>query len=139
MGTYSQLLQNRKPPVPAEVEVYSPQSAPPKDTPTGNDVASNIAVQQASNIAIQQATNIARWPLGEEDIAALQESTYKPQTFRLSESEVEWLKDTAYRLSKELKRGRVNQVDILRVGLRLFNNLLATNKAGLIKTLEEMK
>lgn len=131
MGTYSQLIQNKKPTPPTMIEVYSPQSVSPEPSQTKDDVASNIAIQQASNIAILQ--------FDEADIAALQESTYKPQTFRLSESEVEWLKDTAYRLSKELKRGRVNQVDILRVSLRLFNNMLATNKADLIEAFEKMK
>ncbi len=131
MGTYSQLLQNKKPPASPVVEVYPPQAAPSEADPPPDDIASNIAIQQASNIAIL--------PFDEADIAALQESTYKPQTFRFSESEVEWLKDTAYRLSKELKRGRVNQVDILRVSLRLFKRLLAADKAGLLETIEKMK
>lgn len=131
MGTYSQLLQNKKPPASPVVEVYPSQDAPSETDPPPDDIASNIAIQQASNIAIL--------PFDEADIAALQESTYKPQTFRFSESEVEWLKDTAYRLSKELKRGRVNQVDILRVSLRLFKRLLAADKAGLLQTIEKMK
>lgn len=131
MGTYSQLLQNKKPPASPVVDVYPPKTASSKADPPPDDIASNIAIQQASNIDIL--------PFDEADIAALQESTYKPQTFRFSESEVEWLKDTAYHLSKELKRGRVNQIDILRVSLRLFKNLLATDKAGLIETIEKMK
>lgn len=131
MGTYSQLLQNKKPPASPAVEVYPPQANSSEPERPGDDIASNIAIQQASNIAIL--------PFDEADIAALQESTYKPQTFRFSESEVEWLKDTAYRLSKDLKRGRVNQVDILRVSLRLFKRLLATDKARLLQTIEKMK
>lgn len=131
MGTYSQLLQNKKPPASPVVDVYPPRATTSEPEKPGDDIASNIAVQQASNIAIL--------PFDEADIAALQESTYKPQTFRFSESEVEWLKDTAYRLSKDLKRGRVNQVDILRVSLRLFKRLLATDKAGLLQTIEKMK
>lgn len=132
MGTYSQLLQNKKPPASPAVEVYPARPEPSEPVQeTGNNMASNIAIQQASNIAVLQ--------FSEADIAALQESTYKPQTFRFSEEEIEWLKDTAYQLSKASKRGRVNQVDILRVSLLLFRNLLATDKTGLLAVIEKMK
>ena len=74
-----------------------------------------------------------------EDLAALRQGTYKPQTFRFTETEMAWLREVAYQLSKDLPRGKVNQVDLLRIGLRLVHKLLATNKNDLIHILEEMK
>jgi hypothetical protein len=85
----------------------------------------------ASNITILQFT--------EDEIEELREPAYKAQTFRLTEKETEWVKDTSYRLSKEVKRGKVSQADILRISFRLFENLLALNKADLIKILERIK
>jgi lysyl-tRNA synthetase class I len=85
----------------------------------------------ASNIAILQFTD--------DEIKELREPAYKAQTFRLTTKETEWVKDTAYRLSKEIKRGKVSQADILRISFRLFDNLLAINKAELIKILERIK
>ena len=92
-------------------------------------------IKQSSNIA----NNIAILQLTNDDIEQLKETAYQAQTYRLSEREIEWIKDTAYRLSKEVKRGKVAQTDILRVSLKLFENLLATNKAGLITILEKIK
>jgi len=85
----------------------------------------------ASNITILQFTD--------DEIEELREPAYKAQTFRLTERETEWVKDTAYRLSKEIKRGKVSQADILRISFRLFENLLEINKADLIKILEHIK
>ena len=85
----------------------------------------------ASNITILQFT--------EDEVEELREPAYKAQTFRLTEKETEWVKDTSYRLGKEVKRGKVSQADILRISFRLFENLLAMNKADLIKILERIK
>ena len=95
----------------------------------------NEEIQQTSNIA----SNIAILQLTNEDIEDLKEPSYQPQTYRLSEREIEWIKDTAYRLSKEIRRGKVSQVDILRIAIKLFENSLATNKADLIEILEKIK
>ena len=73
------------------------------------------------------------------DIEHLRESAYKAQTYRFSEREVEWIKDAAHNLSKELRRGKVAQVDILRVAIKLLENALATSKADLIDIFERMK
>lgn len=89
--------------------------------------ASNIT----SNMTILQFTN--------DEIEDLREPAYMAQTFRLTGREIEWVKDTAYRLSKEIKRGKVSQADILRIALKLFANLLEINKADLIKILERIK
>ena len=95
----------------------------------------NIANKQADNLA----SNIAILQFDEVDIEALREAAYKAQTYRLTDREIDWIKDAAYRLSKEVKRGKVTQVDILRVGIKLFERLLTINKAGVIKLLEQIK
>lgn len=93
------------------------------------------SIKQASNIV----SNIAILQLTDEDIEQLRETAYQAQTYRLSKREIEWIKDIAYRLSKEVKRGKVAQIDVLRIALKLFENLLATNKADLIAILEKIK
>ena len=77
--------------------------------------------------------------LDERDIEELREPAYQAQTFRLTQTEVEWIKDTAYRLSKELPRGKAAQADILRISLRLFQNLLASNRDDLLTILQSIK
>ena len=115
-----------------------------KTTPENEpDVASNTATVQPSNTATQQhdniASNFAILQLNEDDIDSLRQGTYQPQTFRLREEEIEWLRDQSYQLSKEMKRGKVTQVDILRLGLRICYKLMKTNKNDLVKVLKEMK
>jgi hypothetical protein len=83
--------------------------------------------------------NITILHLDETDITRLREATDRVQTYRLTRHEIEWMKDTAYRLSKELKRGKVAQADILRIAILLFENYLAMNKGELIEILEKMK
>ena len=96
-----------------------------------NNMTSNIASKLASNIAILQFTD--------DEVDELKESAFKAQTFRFTDREIEWLKDTSYRLSKEIKRGKVSQVDIIRISFKLFEALLASNKADLLKILERIK
>ena len=98
-----------------------------KENKKVNNMTNNIT----SNITILQFTN--------DEIEELREPAYMAQTFRLTEREIEWVKDTAYRLSKEIKRGKVSQADILRISFKLFENLLEINKADLIKILERIK
>ena len=138
MGTYSQLLQKPQPALgqPEPNPVPETEAQPPI-------IAGNIAIQQASNMDSNSADNIvcniAILQFDAEDLAALRQGTYKPQTFRFTETEMAWLREMAYELSKGLPRGKVNQVDLLRIGLRLVHKLLATNKDDLIHILEEMK
>jgi len=135
MGTYSQLLQKPRAAT-AEEQDPAPVSEPAAELPA---IAGNIAIQQASNITDNIVSNIAILQFSAEDLAALRQGTYKPQTFRFTETEMAWLREMAYQLSKDLTRGKVNQVDLLRIGLRLVHKLLATNKEDLIHILEEMK
>ena len=91
--------------------------------------------KQESNIT----SNITILQFTDDEIEELREPAYKAQTFRLTERETEWVKDTAYHLSKEIKRGKVSQADILRISFKLFANLLEINKASLIKILKRIK
>jgi len=91
--------------------------------------------KQVSNIT----SNITILQFSDDEIEELREPAYKAQTFRLTGRETEWVKDTSYRLSKEIKRGKVSQADILRISFKLFENFLAINKADLIKLLERIK
>ena len=102
-----------------------------KDYPQSEKKERKETIKQSSNIAILQLTN--------KDIEELKENAFQAQTYRLSEREIEWIKDTAYVLSKEIKRGKVSQIDILRLSFKLFKNLFETNKSGLIEILEKTK
>ena len=97
------------------------------------------ASKQESNIASNIASNITILQFTDDEIEKLREPAYKAQTFRLTEREIEWVKDTSYRLSKEIKRGKVSQADILRISFKLFASLLATNKGDLVKILQQIK
>jgi hypothetical protein len=98
-----------------------------------------VQSNQSNNIGSKQPSNIAILQFSEAAIEELREAAYKAQTFRFSETEIEWIKDTAHLLSKEMKRGKVAQVDILRIGLKLFSNALLTNKRDLLTIIERMK
>jgi len=91
-----------------------------------NNIVSNIT----SNITILQFTD--------DEIEELREPAYKNQTFRLTEKEIDWIKDTSYLLSKEIKHKKISQADILRISFKLFEKLLKSNKADLIKILQEI-
>ena len=78
-------------------------------------------------------------PLSEDDIEMLREPAYKAQTFRLTQAEIDWIRDTAYRLSKEMRRGKVAQADVLRIALKLFEEMLASKKDQLLTILDRIK
>jgi hypothetical protein len=126
MGTYSQLLKTKA------------SSAPPIQEQKKKKPKKK-ATKQTSLQPSKLASNIAILQFDEDDLESLREGAYKAQTFRLSSREVEWLKDVSYRLSKEVKRGKVAQVDILRVSLKLFENLLSMDKATLLKILQAIR
>jgi hypothetical protein len=105
-------------------EKHAPAHAAKPPTNQTSNIASNMTILQLFD---------------EADIATLREPAYQAQTFRLTEHEIEWVKDTAYRLSKEMKRKKVSQADILRISFKLFAWLLATQKAELLTMLERIK
>lgn len=106
-----------------------------QDSKEAKMIKINKETKQESNIT----SNITILQFTDDEIEELRELAYKAQTFRLTEREIEWVKDTAYHLSKEIKRGKVSQADILRISFKLFANFLAINKADLIKILERIK
>ena len=101
--------------------------------------ASMLARKKDSKLASKNASMLAIAPFTDDDLKVLRQSTYNQLNVRGTEAEVEWLKDVAYQLSKEVKVGRVNQQDVIRVGMRLFEKFMATNKAELIRILEDLK
>ena len=106
-----------------------------QDSKESKMIKTNKKIKQESNIA----SNITILQFTDDEIEELREPAYQAQTFRLTEREIEWVKDTAYRLSKEIKRGKVSQADVLRISFKLFENFLEINKADLIKILERIK
>jgi hypothetical protein len=120
---------------PPQEELASPaineQPAAPTPAEDGKQTR-NEASNITGNITILQL-------LRDSDIADLREPAYQAQTFRLTQKEIEWVKDTAYNLSKEMKRRKISQADVLRLSLKLFDRLLATQKAELLAILERIK
>lgn len=93
-----------------------------KDRPTTDTITSNIAC----NITILQS-----------DIEKLRQPAYATQTFRMRDEDKEWVKDTAYMLSKETPK-KVSQTDIVRIAFTLFDKVLAANREevkALLKTI----
>ena len=84
-------------------------------------------------------SNITILQLSDDQIDELRDPTNDVQTFRLTEKDKEWVKDTSYLLSKEIRRGSVSQTDILRLSFVLFEKLLKTNKPEIIKLIERIK
>lgn len=111
---------------PPQAQPHPPSSVSPTRATTPQPLAATI-FQPASHSPTQQESNIAILQLSEEQLASLREPAYKAQTFRFTNSEIEWLKDMSYQMSKEMKRGKVSQADIIRVALHLFANAQATN------------
>jgi hypothetical protein len=124
---------------PPQTQKEAEQPIPPKEkSPVPVKVQTRTGKKESKQYD-NMASNIAILQFTDDEIKELREPAYKAQTFRLTTKETEWVKDTAYRLSKEIKRGKVSQADILRISFRLFDNLLAINKAELIKILERIK
>ena len=99
----------------------------------------NKKTKQESNIANNIVSNITILQFTDNEIEELREPAYKAQTFRLTERETEWVKDTSYHLSKDIKHGKISQADILRISFKLFEKLLENNKADLLKILQQIK
>ena len=93
---------------------------------------------EAPNI-ISNITLLHFLDLSDEQIDELRDPTNDVQTFRLTEKDKEWVKDTAYLLSKEIRRGSVSQTDILRLSFLIFDKLMKTNKPEIIRLFEKIK
>lgn len=122
-------------PRPVSKPAVSQSSKKTQEQESEPEDASMLASKQAS----KNASMLAITPFTDDDLKALRQSTYNQLNVRGTETEVEWLKDIAYQLSKEVKPSRVNQQDVIRVGMRLFEKFMDTNKAELIRILKEIK
>lgn len=130
-------------PLPESTPAPAPTLKPEMSKPSSQTQEHKIEPTDASNLASKLASKNARMlaiePFTDDDLKALRQSTYNQLNVRGTEAEVEWLKDIAYQLSKEVKPGRVNQQDVIRVGMRLFEKFMDTNKAELVRILKEIK
>jgi len=104
------------------------EQAENKPSKKSNKKTSNIT----SNITLLQF-------FSGKDIEELHEPAYMAQTYRLREQDVEWVKDMAHTLSKETKRRRVSQTDIVRIAFKLFDKMFKNNKEELKDLLNKIK
>jgi hypothetical protein len=103
------------------------QEPPPVENPE-LDLTSHIESHIACNIAFLQS-----------DIEDLREPAYMAQTYRLREGDIDWVKDIAHSLSKDMKRRKVSQTDIVRISFKLFEKVLASDRAFIQMLLEKIK
>jgi hypothetical protein len=143
MGMFSELkkIEDQK----TEEKKKSASDVPPiQSPPLPTQKKSPTTVKKQQNIQEENNTsniisNITILQLSDKQIDELRDPTNDVQTFRLTEKDKEWVKDTSYLLSKEIRRGSVSQTDILRLSFVLFEKLLKTNKPEIIKLIEKIK
>jgi hypothetical protein len=143
MGMFSELkkIEDQK----TEEKKKSASDVPPiQSPPLPTQKKSPTTVRKQQNIQEENNTshiisNITILQLSDKQIDELRDPTNDVQTFRLTEKDKEWVKDTSYLLSKEIRRGSVSQTDILRLSFVLFEKLLKTNKPEIIKLIERIK
>ena len=138
MGLYTELLEGQ------QGTSEKPNKTTTKQKEKGQSVkkgsaASDKVNSTASSTAVNTANSTAIHIFDEADYDDLKAKTYLPRTFKMSDRDAEWLEDTAYRLSKEVRPRRVFQVDIVRLGMKLFENLLSVDKQQLLKILKEIR
>ena|ERR1700722_20373730 len=104
-----------------------------------NSTSINKKINKTSNNGSNIVSNITILQITDGDISSLRELAEKPQTYRLNSREIEYIKDTAYKLTKESKRGKIGQGDILRIALLLFEKFITSNKSELKEILERIK
>ena len=126
-------------------QTVSQKTGPKKETKIPTEIkqeskkAKMIKIKKDNKQESNITSNMTILQFTDDEIEELREPAYMAQTFRLTKREIDWVKDTAYRLSKEIKRGKVSQADILRISFKLFENYLEISKADLIKILERTK
>jgi hypothetical protein len=142
MGMFSELkkieeqkIEEKKKSV-VDVSPDSPPLPAPKNVQKSERKRQN---KKEGNKASNIASNITILQLNDGEIDELRDPTNDVQTFRLTAKDKDWVKDTSYLLSKEIRRGSVSQTDILRLSFVLFEKLLETNRPEIIKILERIK
>jgi hypothetical protein len=123
----------------AVTAVPSPDSPPPPTQKKAQKPVRKQQSKQEGNKTSNIVSNITILQLDDNEIDELRDPTNDVQTFRLTAKDKDWAKDTAYLLSKEIRRGSVSQTDILRLSFVLFEKLLETNRLEIIKILERIK
>ena len=143
MGMFSELKKIEEQKTEEKKKIVSavpPVQSPPP--PTQKKSLKKVMKQQnkkEENNTSNIISNITILQLTDDQIDELRDPTNDVQTFRLTEKDKEWVKDTSYLLSKEIRRGSVSQTDILRLSFVLFEKLLKTNKPEIIKLIERIK
>ena len=122
-----------------ETNVPPPASPPPPTQKKPQKPARKRQNNKEENKTSNIISNITILQLSDDQIDELRDPTNDVQTFRLTEKDKEWVKDTSYLLSKEIRRGSVSQTDILRISFLVFEKLLKTNKPEIIKLIEKIK
>lgn len=100
---------------------------------------SNTYSNKETNKEDNIVSNITILQITEKDIDNLRELAEKPQTYRLTHKDIAYIQEVAYQLSKESKRGKISQGDILRIALLLFDKFMASNRKQLKEILEKIK
>lgn len=122
MGNFSQLMEKQKTmPPQTERGLQSKTKKRNENRPPSRNCHIGI------NITILQS-----------DVDDLREPTYGAQTLRLRNTDTDILKDTAYLLSKSMKK-KVTQSDIARIGIRIVQKLATAKDAPLSEILEQIK
>jgi hypothetical protein len=122
-----------------ETNVPPPASPPPPTQKKSQKTLKKQQNKKEENNTSHIISNITILQLSDEQIDELRDPTNDVQTFRLTEKDKEWVKDTSYLLSKEIRRGSVSQTDILRISFLLFEKLMKKNKPEIIKLIEKIK
>jgi len=146
MGMFSELkkIEEKKTEVKNKPvsDVPPVKSPPPPVQNKTRKISAKKESNEEENITSNITSNIALvyfLTLSDKQIDELRDPSNDVQTFRLTEKDKEWVKDTAYMLSKEIRRGSVSQTDILRLSFLLFDKLLKTNKPEIIRIFEKIK
>jgi hypothetical protein len=143
MGMFSELKKIEEQKTEEKKRIVS--DVPPiQSTPLPKQKKSQTTVSKQQNKKEENNTsnivsNITILQLDSQEIDALRDPTNDIQTFRLTAKDKDWIKDTSYLLSKEIRRGSVSQTDILRLSFVLFEKLLETYRAEIIKIIERIK
>jgi hypothetical protein len=143
MGMFSELKKIEEQKTEEKKKIVSAvppvQSPPPPTQNKSQKKVIKLQNKKEENNTSNIISNITILQLTDAQIDELRDPTNDVQTFRLTEKDKEWVKDTSYLLSKEIRRGSVSQTDILRLSFVLFEKLLKTNKPEIIKLIERIK
>jgi len=132
-------LFSTPPPESENIEIEKPQeNTGSNDQPT-TKITRNTKINKENNTTSNIESNITILQITEKDIEDLRDPAEKVQSYRLNPRDIEYIRDIAYELSKESKRGKIGQGDILRIALVLFDKFITADKKEVKKILEKIK